>query len=107
NGHGTDGDRGVADDPLAGFVDILAGGQVHHRVGTPADAPGQFFDFVFNGRGHRRIADVAVDLHQEVAADDHRLGFRVVDVGGNDGATPSHLITYELRCDFRRQTGPE
>src|SRR5690606_8351566 len=107
DGHGANRDRRVADDPLAGFVDVLAGGQVHHRVGTPADAPGQFFHFVFNGRSHGRVADVAVDLHQEVAADDHRLGFRVVDVGGNDGATSSHLITHELRGNFRGQTGPE
>ena len=45
---------------------------------------------------HRRVADVGVDLHQEVAADDHRLGFRMIDVGGNDRATRGDLGAHEL-----------
>ena len=35
--------------------------------------------------GDGRVADVGVDLDQEVAADDHRLELRVVDVGRDDG----------------------
>ena len=31
-------------DPLARFVDVLPGGQVHHRVGAPADGPAELFD---------------------------------------------------------------
>ena len=40
---------GVADDPLAGLVDIAAGGQVHDRVRAPAGGPGQLLDFFFDG----------------------------------------------------------
>jgi hypothetical protein len=43
--HGADRHRRVADDPFAGFVDVLAGGQVHHRVAAPADRPGHLLDF--------------------------------------------------------------
>src|SRR5205807_2613577 len=43
-----------------------------------------------------RIADVGVDLHQEVSADDHGLGLGVVDVGGDDGPAPGDLVADEL-----------
>ena len=45
---------------------------------------------------HGGVADVGVDLHQEVAADDHRLELEVVDVGGNDGAAARDLVADEL-----------
>src|SRR5205823_12529574 len=31
--------RRIADDPFARFVDVLAGRQIHHRVGAPARRP--------------------------------------------------------------------
>ena len=34
--HRTDRHRTVAQDPLAGFVDIAAGGEIHHRIRSPA-----------------------------------------------------------------------
>ncbi len=40
NRHGADRHRRVAQNPLAGFVDVLAGGEVHHRVAAPAGGPG-------------------------------------------------------------------
>src|SRR5205807_3380592 len=99
--------RTIADDPFARLVDVLAGGQVHHRVGAPADRPGHLVDFLADRRGHRRVADVAVDLHQEVAADDHRLGLGVIDVRRDDGAPARHLVAHELRGDELRDTGAE
>ena len=42
------------------------------------------------------VADVGVDLHQEVAADDHRLELEVVDVGRDDGAAARDLVADEL-----------
>ena len=36
NRDGTNRHRAVAQDPLAGLVDIAASGEVHHRVGAPA-----------------------------------------------------------------------
>ena len=44
--HRADRHRRVAQDPFAGFVDVLAGGQVHDRVGAPADRPDQLLDFL-------------------------------------------------------------
>ena len=41
DGHGADGHRCVAQDPLAGGVDVGAGGEVHDRVGPPAGGPGR------------------------------------------------------------------
>ncbi len=98
--HGADRHRRVADDPLARLVDVLAGGQVHHGVRTPADAPGQLGHFFLDGGAQRRVTDVAVDLHQEVAADDHRLQLGVVDVRRDDGAAARDFRADEFGGDF-------
>ena len=84
--HGADRDRGIAQDPGPDVVDVAAGRQVHHRVGAPADRPDQLFHLFGDAGADGRIADVGVDLHQEVAPDDHRLEFEVVDIGRQDGA---------------------
>ena len=84
--HRADRHRRVAHDPVADVVDVAAGGQIHHRVGAPADRPDQLLDFLGDGGGDGGVADIGIDLHQEVAADDHRLQFGVVDVGRDDGA---------------------
>src|SRR5450830_1290389 len=105
--HGTDRHRRVADDPLAGFMDVLAGGQVHDRVRAPADAPGQLGHFFLDGRTQGAVADIAVDLHQEVAADDHRLQLHVVDVGRDDRATAGDFLTNEFGGDLFRDARAE
>ncbi len=46
--HGADRHRGIANDPFASLVDVLAGGEVHHRVGAPADRPDHLFNFFFD-----------------------------------------------------------
>ena len=107
DGHGADRHRAVAQDPFAGFVDVLAGRQIHDGIGAPADAPDHFLDFFVDRRGERGIADVAVDLHQEVAADDHRLQFGMVDVGGNDGAAAGHFVAHEFGRDDGGNRGAE
>ena len=48
------------------------------------------------------VADVGVDLHEEVAADDHRLAFGMIDVRGNDRAAASDFVAYEFRSDVFR-----
>ena len=78
--HGADRHRRVAQDPFADVVDVAAGGEVHHGVGAPADRPHHLLDFFLDRGRDGRVADIGVDLHQEVAADDHRLEFGVVDV---------------------------
>ena len=58
--------------------------------------PAQLVDFLVDRGGDGGVADVRVDLHQEVAADDHRLELEVVDVGGDDRAAARDLVADEL-----------
>ena len=95
--------RAVTQDPFAGFVNIAASGEIHYRVRAPARGPDQLLHLFFDGGGDGRVTDVSVDLHQEVAADNHRLGFRVVDVGGDNRAACGHFVTHKLRRDVLRQ----
>ena len=74
----------------------LAGRQIHHRVGAPERRPAQLVHFLGDRRADGGVADVRVDLHQEVAADDHRLELGVVDVGRNDGAAARDFGPHEL-----------
>ena len=90
--HGADRHRGVAQHPLAGGVDVAAGGQVHDGVGAPAGGPHHLVDLLVDGGGDRRVADVRVDLHQERLADDHRLDLRVVVVGRDHRAAAGDLV---------------
>ena len=87
-------------------MDVFARREVHHGVGTPLGRPTHFFDFLLDGTGHGRVADVGVDLHQEVAPDDHWLQFRVVDVGGDDRPSSGNLRTHELGRDKIRNGRP-
>ncbi|KGD50920.1 hypothetical protein DP43_4898 [Burkholderia pseudomallei] len=105
--HRADRHRAVADDPLARFMDVLAGRQIHHRIAAPADRPRHLVDFLADRRRDGRIADVRVDLHEEVAADDHRLGFRVVDVRRDDRAAARDFVAHELRRDLGRRVRAE
>ena len=97
DGHGADGDGAVPDDPLADVVDVAPGGEVHHVVGAPADGEGHLLHLLRHGGGDGGVADVGVDLDQEVAPDGHRLQLAVVDVGGDDGAAAGHFGEDKLR----------
>ena len=46
--HGADRDGGVAQDPLARGVDVVAGGQVHHGVRAPLGGPRELVDLLVN-----------------------------------------------------------
>ncbi len=92
----ADRDGGVADDPFARGVDVVPGGQVHDGVRAPLRGPLQLVDLLGDGAGHGGVADIGVDLHQERLADDHRLGFGVVDVVGNDRPARGHLAADQL-----------
>ena len=97
--HGADGHGRVADDPVADVVDVAAGGEVHDGVGAVADGPDHFVDFLGHGGGDGGVADIGVDLHEEVAADDHRLELGVIDVGRDDGAAAGDFLADEFRRD--------
>src|SRR5438270_859179 len=105
--HGADRHRRIAYDPFADRVDVAPGRQVHDRVGAPARCPHHLLDLLGDTRGDDRIADVGVDLHQEIAADDHRLGFRLVDVVRDDRAAAGDLVADEIRRPLLPDAGPE
>ncbi len=97
--HGADWHGRVADDPFARVVDVAAGRKVHHRIRAPADRPDHLVDFAGDVGRDCGIADIGVDLDQEVAADRHRLAFGVVDVRGDDGTAARHFVTHEFGRD--------
>ena len=97
--HGPDRHGRIAKYPFACRVDVLAGREVHHRVGSPQRRPAHLFDLFVDGRSDRRVADVGVDLDQEIAADDHRLAFGMVDVRRDDRPAASDLVADEFGRD--------
>ena len=64
--HGADRHGRVAQDPLAGLMDVLAGRQVHQGVAAPARRPGHLLHLFLDRRSDRRVTDVGVDLHPEI-----------------------------------------
>ncbi len=88
-------------------MNIAAGGEVHHRIGAPTGRPDQLFDLFFDRGADGRVADIGVDLHQEIAADNHRLRFWMINVGGDNRAAGCHLLAYKLRRNVFRQVRAE
>ena len=86
---------------------MTPGGEVHHRVAAPADRPHHLLDFLGGARSDDRIADIGVDLGQEVAADDHRLGLGMIDVGRDDGAAARDLGAHEFGRHHGGDVGAE
>ena len=101
DGHGADGHGGIAQDPLAGGVDVFARAEVHDGVGAPLGGPAHFFHLLLDRRSDGAVADVGVDLHEEIAPDDHRLELGVIDVRGDDGAPGGDFFADELGGDLR------
>ena len=97
NRHRTNRHRAVTQNPFASSVDVFAGREIHNRIRTPTRRPDHLFDFFFDGGGDRRVADIRIDLHQEVPSDNHRLRFRVVDVIRDDRPARCNLITHKFR----------
>src|SRR5262245_49754855 len=82
-------------------MDVLAGGEVHDGVRSPLGGPAHLLDFLLDARRDGAVADVGVDLHKEVAPDDHRLEFGVIDVRWNDGTASGDFAADELGRDLR------
>ena len=97
--HRADGYRAVAHNPLARLVNVGTRGKVHQRIAAPLAAPHGLFHLLLNAGGRGGVTDVGVDFHQEVAADNHRLGFGVVDVGRQHGAAGGNFVAHELGRD--------
>jgi hypothetical protein len=96
DGDRADRNRRVAQNPFARRVDVTTGGKVHDGVGAPAGGPHHLVDLFGDRARHGRIADVRIDFHCERLADDHRLGLRVIVVGGNHGAPARDLVAHQL-----------
>jgi hypothetical protein len=71
--HGADRDRRVVDDGLPAGAQVAAGREVHQRVGAVALREAQLLDLLVGRAGHRRRADVGVDLGRDHAADAGRI----------------------------------
>lgn len=99
HGYGAYGNRTVAHNPFARFMYVLSRGKVHQRVASPFATPYAFFHFLVDAGSGGRVADVGIDFHQEVSPDNHRLRLRMIDVGGQHGASGRYLVAHELRCD--------
>ena len=50
--------------------------------------------------GDRAVADIGVDLDEEIAADGHRFALGVVDIVGDDRTAPRHFIADEFGRDI-------
>src|ERR1051326_6062567 len=100
NRHGTDGHWTVANDPFSRGVNIFSRAEIHYRVGAPLGRPTHFLDFFVDCRCHGAVADVCIDLYQEIAANDHRLGFRVIYVRRNNGAAARDLGSHKFWSDW-------
>ena len=100
DGDGSHGDGAVADNPFACLMDVVARGEVHEGVASPVAAPYGLAHLFLDARGEGGVADVGVEFHEEVAPYDHRLGFGVVGVGGNDGTACGHFLTDEFGSDM-------
>lgn len=98
--HGSYWYRAVAYNPFTGFVDIVAGREVHQSIASPLARPYSLIHLFLDAGGSGRVTDVGIDLHEEVAADDHRFALRVVDVGRKNGTSACNLITHIFRGDM-------
>src|SRR5207248_4147950 len=83
-----------ADEHVADVGDVAAGGEIHDRVGAVLEAGAELHQLAVDVARHLAVADVRVDLAGGGDADRHRLELGMVDVGGNDHATPRHLATH-------------
>ncbi len=88
-------------------MDIFAGRKIHDRVGTPFRGPPHFLNLFLDRTGDGRVTNVGIDLHEEIATDDHRLAFWMIDVGRNNGPPTSNFITDKLGRDMPRDCGSE
>ncbi len=99
NRHRADGHGRVPQNGLANLMDVAAGGEVHHGVGAEVHRSVQLLEFFLDVRGHRRIADVGIDLAQRGHPDAHGLQFGMIDIGGNNHPPAGDFVAHQ----FRRQ----
>ena len=107
DGHGADGRRRVLDDGIPGGIQVAPGGQIHHRIGPPAQGPLEFLDLFAAPAGDRRSAHIGVDLGSAGPADRHGVEFhaQVNLVGGHHHAPGGDFFTDLLGAQVRFALG--
>ena len=88
-------------------MDVFSCGKIHDVVCPPLGGPLHFFHLFIDGGCYGRVADVGIDFHEEITADNHWLVFGVIDIGRNDGATTGYFRANVFRGDVRRHFGTE
>src|ERR1051326_2108158 len=88
-------------------MDILARRKVHHRVRPPLGGPAHLLHFLLDARSDGAVPDIGVDLHQEIAPDNHRLALRMIDIGRNNRPPTRDLRADEFGSDLGRNLGAE
>ena len=83
-------------------MDVLARGEIHHRVGSPLGGPAHLLDLFLDAGGHGAVADVGVNLHQKISTNNHRLVLRVIDVRWDNGPSGGDFATDEFSGDLGR-----
>ena len=104
NRNRTHRNRAVTDNPLARLMDMIAGREIHQRVAAPFTTPYRLLDLLVDTGGKSGVTDIGIDLYQELLTDNHRLGFRVIDIRRDDRATGGDFLADELRRDIRLQS---
>ena len=99
DGHGADRHGRSADDGRPNLVDMLAGREVHHRVGPEVDGVVQLVDLAFEAASDGRVADVGVHLAAGRDADAHRLqpAGQMHLIGRNHHSPGGHFAANEFR----------
>ena len=92
----ADGDGRVAENGFANFVDVAAGGKIHHRVGAVVDGGVKLLKLLVDFRRYGGVADVGVDLAERRDTDRHGFELRMVDVGGDDHASAGDFVAHQF-----------
>ena len=80
-------------------MNIAAGREVHHRVGSVVNGGVQLLELFFHVGRDGRVTDIGVDLAERRHADCHRLEFGMVDVRRNDHASARDFIAHQFGRD--------
>ena len=99
NGDGAHHDGGMFNDGLPGGVDVVAGGQIHHRISSGVDGCFQFVQFRSGIRKSGRSPDVGVHLGGKAFAHTPGNQVLVVDVGRDADGAFGHSVPDEFRGD--------
>ncbi len=90
------------DDAAAHRVDLLAGREIHHRIGSKPHGRQEFLDLAGGVARNGRLADVRVDLgsRRNANADGGKILCQMDLIGRNHHPTAGDLVTNEGRLEL-------